>query len=108
MEFEPDAEIGQKRVFCKGLYYENCQLGLGRRFSLVVESAVQDIEKTPFRYSVLLKPFRRYLLQKFPYAIIYSIEPDHIYIAAVAHTKRKPGYWLIRVKNTEKNSLTHP
>ena len=33
---------------------------------------------------------------KFPYAIIYSIEPDHIRIIAVAHNKRKPGYWLIR------------
>jgi hypothetical protein len=42
------------------------------------------------------------------YENCYSIEPDHIYIAAVAHAKRKPGYWLIRVKDTEENPLTHP
>ena len=42
------------------------------------------------------------------YENYYSIEPDHIYIVAVAHTKRKPGYWLIRVKDTEENPLTHP
>ena len=33
------------------------------------------------------------LIQKFPYAIYYSIEPDHIRIIAVAHTRRKPGFW---------------
>jgi len=29
-----------------------------------------------------------------PFAVIYSIEPDHIRIIAIAHTKRKPGYWF--------------
>ncbi len=29
---------------------------------------------------------------------IYSIEPDHIRIIAVAHTKRKPEYWLYRTE----------
>ena len=95
--FDPDA----RTEFLSAVqYYENCQSGLGRRFRLVVESAVQDITESSFRYRVLHAPFRRYLLQKFPYAIIYSIEPDHIHIIAVAHTKRKPGYWLIRYKNT--------
>ncbi len=28
--------------------------------------------------------------------IIYSIEPDHIRIIAVSHTKRKPEYWVNR------------
>lgn len=63
-------------------------------------SAVQHYENC-----VLHAPFRRCLLQKFPYAIIYSIEPDHIHIIAVAHTKRKPGYWLIRHKDTQQNAL---
>ena len=100
--FDPDA----RAEFLSAVqYYENCQPGLGRRFRLLVESAVQRITETPFRYRILHAPFRRHLLQKFPYAIIYSIEPDHIHIVAVAHTKRKPGYWLARVKKTEENSL---
>jgi len=61
--FDPDARA---EFLSDVQYYENCQPGLGRRFRLVVESAVQDITKTPFRF----------------------------YIVAVAHTKRKPGYWL--------------
>ncbi len=77
-------------------YYEECRKGLGRKFRHAVETAVQHIVESPFRFRVVKPPFRRYLMHKFPYAIIFTIEPDHIRIIAVAHTKRVPGYWLIR------------
>ena len=77
-------------------YYEDSQIGLGRRFRVAVESAVKSIAENPFRYRVLHPPFRSYLLPNFPYAIIYCIEPENILIIAVAHTKRKPGYWVKR------------
>jgi plasmid stabilization system protein ParE len=77
-------------------YYEDSQIGLGRRFRVAVESAVKSIAENPFRYRVLHPPFRSYLLPNFPYAIIYCIEPENILIIAVAHTKRKPGYWIKR------------
>ena len=48
--FDPDA----RAEFLSAVqYYENCHSGLGRRFRLVVESAVQDITESPFRYRVL-------------------------------------------------------
>ena len=37
---------------------------------------------------------RACLLNRFPYKIIYSIEPDHILVVAVAHQHRKPDYWV--------------
>ena len=77
-------------------YYEDSQIGLGRRFRVAVESAAKSIAENPFRYRVLHPPFRSYLLPNFPYAIIYCIEPENILIIAVAHTKRKPGYWIKR------------
>ncbi|PIX25714.1 MAG: type II toxin-antitoxin system RelE/ParE family toxin, partial [Deltaproteobacteria bacterium CG_4_8_14_3_um_filter_43_13] len=33
------------------------------------------------------------LIPRFPYSIIFSIEPQFILVIAVAHAKRKPGYW---------------
>jgi len=100
--FDPDARA---EFLLAVQYYENCQSGLGRHFRLVVESAAQDIMESPLLYRMLHAPFRRCLLQKFPYAIIYSIEPDHIHIIAVAHTKRKPEYWLIRYKDTQRDNF---
>jgi toxin ParE1/3/4 len=100
--FDPEAES----EFLEAVrYYEDCQHGLGRRFRLLVESAVQKIVESPFIYRMLKAPFRRYLLPRFPYSIIYSIEPDHIHIIAVAHNKRKPKYWSHRIQDSDETPL---
>jgi len=37
---------------------------------------------------------RRYLVRRFPFAVIYFNAPDKgIYVVAVAHHSRQPGYW---------------
>lgn len=36
------------------------------------------------------------ILSRFPYKLLYAIEPDHIYIIAVAHLHRAPDYWIER------------
>ena len=96
--FDPDA----RTEFLDAVrYYEECQEGLGRRFRIAIETAVQHVSETPFLYRSVIPPFRRYLLPKFPYSILYSIEPDHIRIIAVAHNKRKPGYWLKRIDDSD-------
>jgi len=39
---------------------------------------------------------RRFLMQRFPYSIIYSTSSEEIRILAVAHQSRRPGYWRNR------------
>jgi len=68
------------------------------RFRLLVEAATQNICETPLRYRMIHAPFRRCLIPKFPYAVIFSVESDQVLIIAVAHTKRKPGYWAGRLE----------
>jgi hypothetical protein len=43
---------------------------------------------------------RRYLVQQFPYGLIYAVQGDTIYVAAVMHLKRKPGYWVARTRRS--------
>ncbi len=93
--FDPDARA---EFLAAVEYYEECQTGLGRRFRTAVEIEIGGIEAMPFRFRVLHAPFRRCLVSKFPYAIIFSIEPDFILVVALAHAKRKPGYWHGRVE----------
>lgn len=41
--------------------------------------------------------FRIFTMADWPYNIVYSIEePSLIFVTAVAHHKRKPGYWRKR------------
>ena len=93
--FDPDARA---EFLAAVEYYEECQKGLGRRFRETVEGEVDSIGAMPFRFRVMRAPFRRCLVQKFPYSIIFSIEPEFILVVAVAHAKRKPGYWHDRVE----------
>ena len=37
--------------------------------------------------------YRRKLLERYPYGIIYRIEGAEILIVALAHTSRDPHYW---------------
>lgn len=95
LAFDPDARA---EFLAAVEYYEECQVGLGRRFRMDVETELDGIKAMPFRYRVFHAPFRRCLVPKFPYAILFVVEPGFILVVAVAHVKRKPGYWCERTR----------
>ena len=39
------------------------------------------------------------LLMRFPYELYYVVEPDRLRVLAVAHQRRRPGYWIDRQKS---------
>lgn len=43
-------------------------------------------------------PVRRFLLRQFPYKVLIVNLSDQIVVIAFAHAKRKPGYWLERIR----------
>jgi hypothetical protein len=52
--------------------------------------------KHPLMWRKVKGGFRRYLVQRFPYGLTYAVQGDVIYVAAIMHLKRKPGYWYGR------------
>ena len=78
-------------------FYEDRRLGLGDELTADYESAVAKILRNPTIGRRLTGDVRRWSLQQFPYALIYQIHPDFILIVAVAHFRRKPGYWRNRL-----------
>ncbi|MEI9896346.1 MAG: type II toxin-antitoxin system RelE/ParE family toxin [Chthoniobacter sp.] len=79
-------------------YYADCQEGLEWRFVAAVENAIGRITETPERWPVFEEDVRRYLTRVFPYAILYTIEPEsYVLIVAVMHCRREPGYWRHRL-----------
>ncbi|MBN1655079.1 MAG: type II toxin-antitoxin system RelE/ParE family toxin [Deltaproteobacteria bacterium] len=40
---------------------------------------------------------RRFLLDRFPYAVIMACLKEELVVVAVAHQHRKPGYWRKRL-----------
>lgn len=40
---------------------------------------------------------RRNLLRRFPFSVAYRVELQRMLIVAVAHARRRPGYWKPRL-----------
>lgn len=81
-------------------YYEAIQTGLGERFRQSVEAAMQLATSLPFAGSVHQHGTRRVFPKKFPFAVIYLVADSEIVIFAVAHFRRRPGYWKSRRRDS--------
>ena len=89
-------EAAQDELLLEVGYLELRVKGLGRRFLGEVRRVEQLILQFPRAGREIRPGIRRRLLRKFPFSLIYSLEGDDILILAVAHHKRRPGYWLRR------------
>ena len=79
-------------------FYEMEQAGLGTRFEDEIKRSLLRIQQYPQAWPPERKEIRRYILHKFPYKILYSIQSDKIIVLAFAHLHRTPDYWIDRVK----------
>lgn len=76
-------------------YYDEQASGLGAQFIDEVERTVQRLAAQPgLGISVsAANHLRRWTLRRFPYYLIYRSEGDALLILAVAHQRKRPGYW---------------
>lgn len=65
-------------------------------FSAEIDAAERAIIQQPKAWPPFDYGTRRYLLRRFPFSIVYKIEPNRLLILAVAHGRRRPGYWKHR------------
>ncbi|MBI2437353.1 MAG: type II toxin-antitoxin system RelE/ParE family toxin [Lentisphaerae bacterium] len=81
-------------------FYEGRETGLGYRFLDAVEDSLAKLMVGPRLAPSDERGRRRFLIHGFPYLIIYRIEGAFLHVLAVAHTSRKPGYWMARDATT--------
>jgi len=85
------------------LWYEERKEGLGTEFLAEIEATLPLVSARPRSFPQLqgLDPvleIRRALLERFPYALVFLVRPDEVRVLAVAHARRRPEYWLSRVR----------
>jgi plasmid stabilization system protein ParE len=71
---------------------------LGFQFTAEVEAAIAAVLAAPDQWRRIEEDVRRYLVHRFPYGLLYTIESDQVLIVAVMHLSREPGYWRHRVR----------
>lgn len=96
----PGAELD---LTSAGDWYEQQVPGLGSDLAEEFERALEAIAERPSawpRWPGVSQDLavRRFLLARFPFSIAYVVEGHEAVVLAVAHVRRRPGYWLTRLK----------
>ena len=89
IRFHPEAE----REFLDGARV------YGERFVRSLDAVLALIVEMPHVWPTWpgCPHIHRRVVTKLPYAIVYSIDQNSIFVIAVEHTRRRPGYWLTRL-----------
>ncbi len=93
IRFHPDAigEAGAARE-----WYEARNPATARAFIVELDHAVDQIAEFPDRWPAYLVKTRRFVLRRFPFSMIYRRSVNGLEVVAVAHARRRPGYWKAR------------
>ena len=95
MKVEVHPEASNELIFAKKWYEEKSE-GLGNLFYNEINNAVETIIKAPYTWPSYIDGTHRFVLRRFPFALIFFINNDLIQIIAFMHFKRKPNYWKKR------------
>lgn len=81
-------------------WYESQQAGLGVEFVEEVAAVVRAIAEAPTafpRWARRREVRKAVVGSRFPYVLFFAEESDEVSVYALAHTRRKPGYWVERL-----------
>jgi plasmid stabilization system protein ParE len=97
--FDPDAAA---EYAAAALWYAERDVEVAARFRAHVLATIASVCESPARSPSLRGVpkrlgVRRRLVPRFPYAVVYMELEQEILILAVAHLRRRPGYWRGRV-----------
>ena len=74
-------------------FYEEQAPGLGREFFDEVQRVLGVIGENPGLGSPFDGPYRRAYCHRFPFGVVYRQDGDTVWVQAVMHLRRRPGYW---------------
>jgi plasmid stabilization system protein ParE len=66
-------------------------------FAHAVDRAVSRIIEAPNSYQIALHGTRKFVLKRFPFTLFYLSLKGEVVIVALAHQRRRPGYWSNRL-----------
>lgn len=79
-------------------WYAQRDPDVARAFANAIAAAITAIAESPHRCAMQADGMRYCYVRRFPYTIVYMIESSEtVAIVAIAHQRRRPGYWSNRV-----------
>ena len=87
------AEAAREEAAEVQAHYAAAAAGLGEAFAQEIRIAIEKIQEAPLLWSPITRRTRRFVIHRFPYIVVYRVSGDLIRIVAVAHQRRRSGYW---------------
>lgn len=94
IEFHPQAIIETRKA---RRWYAKRSLAASEHLMEELDRALERISANPEPFSEHLHGTRFHRLRIFPYLVIYLVRDGIVLVIAVAHKKRRPGYWKRRL-----------
>lgn len=88
--FHPDAVSEAERARD---WYAERSLRAALAFLAELDRAIASVVEGPERWPEYLHGTRRYVFPRFPFALVYRVVDSIVEIVAIAHGRRRPGYW---------------
>lgn len=90
VELSPAAETDIREAL---LWYRERNALIADAFRAEVFDSIDRIAETPLAHPADEEGNRRRVLHRFPYSVIYEADAQRVVVLAVAHHRRRPGYW---------------
>ena len=74
-------------------WYAKRSVGAAIGFASAVDEAIDKIVTNPHQFPSTFADCRYCALNRYPFRIVFRKEMDRCIIVALAHAKRRPGYW---------------
>jgi plasmid stabilization system protein ParE len=93
VELSPGAEADIREAF---LWYRERNALIADAFRAEVFDSIERITDAPLRRPADEEGNRKRVLHRFPYSVIYEVQAASVVVLAVAHHRRRPGYWTTK------------
>ena len=89
---------GRRKIIAALRWYEEQREGLGLEFLLALEATLERAHRLPLGYESVAKRTRKALVRRFPYVVLFAVEPEGIVVTAVFDCRRDRNRWTDRVR----------
>jgi toxin ParE1/3/4 len=94
-------DVAKKELSRSIDWYDRQREGLGGEFLNEFADAAATIRQNPKGFGLMLgrkakREIRGYVMKRFPFAVVYEVLAREICIIAIAHGRKRPGYWKRR------------
>ena len=78
-------------------WYRERSASAAHAFLAELDRAIEKIAEDPGIWPRYVGGTQRFLLKRFPFSVVYRLVSERIEVVAIAHGRRKPGYWKKRL-----------